>query len=431
MITIARPVRDRDRGARLRRPVRQGGAPPHFPGWNFRASELTGAVARVQLTRLDGLLARMRANHAKLAAALAGLPGLDASPLERRRRRRRHRAHRIRRDRCARQGSGRSSRCRGRPCAADVLAGLRRHALLPVLGSRARALAAAGMPAPDCPRTLDLVGRAVHVDVPPQLDEQDLEEFEFALRKVALGSWLDASGGGRRRRPHRPGDAPPVSEGPADRFAIAALADPSRTVREALGAGTASTGSYEDYRDLLDGRLDALVVCSPSRTHAEMTLAALERGLHVLVEKPMCITLQTPTGSLRRATGREGRAGRVHEALRSGVERMLAELPDSAESLRYLSVVVHDPEFEPYFGPGEIFRARTFRRTSSSTVASRGRAGHEAVGAASPEGSRVLRRLSWAAWCTTSTSCMGCSQRWESLFPPRSSAATGGTRGGP
>ena len=49
------------------------------------------------------------------------------------------------------------------------------------------ALAAAGMPAPHCPRTLDLVGRAVHVDVPPQLDERDLEEYELALRKVSLG----------------------------------------------------------------------------------------------------------------------------------------------------------------------------------------------------------------------------------------------------
>jgi hypothetical protein len=40
---------------------------------------------------------------------------------------------------------------------------------------------------PDCPRTLDLVGRALHVDVPPQLDARDVEEYELALKKVALG----------------------------------------------------------------------------------------------------------------------------------------------------------------------------------------------------------------------------------------------------
>ena len=37
-------------------------------------------------------------------------------------------------------------------------------------------------------------------------------------------------------------------------------------------------------------------------------------------------------------------------------ERMLEGLPESAESLRYISVVVHDPEFVPYFGPGDIVR---------------------------------------------------------------------------
>src|SRR5256885_8012317 len=57
-------------------PVRRGEGLPRFPGWNFRASELTGAVARVQLRRLDGLLERMRSNHRRLSAHVAQLPGL-------------------------------------------------------------------------------------------------------------------------------------------------------------------------------------------------------------------------------------------------------------------------------------------------------------------------------------------------------------------
>jgi hypothetical protein len=35
---------------------------------------------------------------------------------------------------------------------------------------------------------------------------------------------------------------------------------------------------------------------------------------------------------------------------------MFEALPDSSEDLRYVSVVVYDPEFEPYFEPGEIVR---------------------------------------------------------------------------
>ena len=47
-----------------------------FPGYNFRASEFTGAVGRIQLSRLDGILEAMRRGHARIAARVAQLPGL-------------------------------------------------------------------------------------------------------------------------------------------------------------------------------------------------------------------------------------------------------------------------------------------------------------------------------------------------------------------
>jgi dTDP-4-amino-4,6-dideoxygalactose transaminase len=168
-------------------PVRQGGDLPRFPGWNFRASELTGAVARVQLTRLDGLLARMRANHGRLATAVAQLPGLTL---------------RRSNDAAGDAGIALIAYAEAAALAADAAEALRAEGVpamqiyapdvvdlhvypfwRPVLD----AIAAAGMAAPDCPRTLDLLGRAVHLDVPPQLDERDLDEIELALRKVALG----------------------------------------------------------------------------------------------------------------------------------------------------------------------------------------------------------------------------------------------------
>jgi 8-amino-3,8-dideoxy-alpha-D-manno-octulosonate transaminase len=168
-------------------PVRQGGAPPRFPGFNFRASELTGAVARVQLRRLDGLLERMRTNHARLAAAVAQLPGLTL---------------RRSNDAAGDAGIALIAYTETAPLAAEAAEALRAEGVpavqmyspdvvdmhfypfwRPVLD----ALAAGGLAAPDCPRTLDLVGRAVHVDVPPQLDDRDVEEYELALRKVALG----------------------------------------------------------------------------------------------------------------------------------------------------------------------------------------------------------------------------------------------------
>ena len=47
---------------------------------------------------------------------------------------------------------------------------------------------------------------------------------------------------------------------------------------------------YRDYDTMLDSeRLDAVVIATPSRLHAPMATAALERGLHVFCEKPFCL----------------------------------------------------------------------------------------------------------------------------------------------
>ncbi|MFH1844258.1 MAG: Gfo/Idh/MocA family oxidoreductase, partial [bacterium] len=48
--------------------------------------------------------------------------------------------------------------------------------------------------------------------------------------------------------------------------------------------------AYADYREMIAREeLDAVVIATPHHLHAPMTLAALETGLHVLVEKPLAI----------------------------------------------------------------------------------------------------------------------------------------------
>lgn len=49
---------------------------------------------------------------------------------------------------------------------------------------------------------------------------------------------------------------------------------------------------YADFQELLAAGLDAVSVVTPTATHAEITLAALEAGIHVLVEKPMAATVE-------------------------------------------------------------------------------------------------------------------------------------------
>ncbi|HEY3320798.1 MAG TPA: Gfo/Idh/MocA family oxidoreductase [Planctomycetota bacterium] len=57
----------------------------------------------------------------------------------------------------------------------------------------------------------------------------------------------------------------------------------------------------EDYRRLLDKKLDAIFVCTPDNFHEEHALAALDTGAGVYLEKPMAITIEGCDNILRRA----------------------------------------------------------------------------------------------------------------------------------
>ncbi len=48
-----------------------------FPGVNYRMNEISGAILRVQLQRLEGLLAKMRENKARIKNAVAGINGIE------------------------------------------------------------------------------------------------------------------------------------------------------------------------------------------------------------------------------------------------------------------------------------------------------------------------------------------------------------------
>jgi UDP-N-acetylglucosamine 3-dehydrogenase len=51
-------------------------------------------------------------------------------------------------------------------------------------------------------------------------------------------------------------------------------------------AETYHTKFFTDYRDLLKKKLDAVSICTPTASHANIALSVLECGSHVFVEKP-------------------------------------------------------------------------------------------------------------------------------------------------
>ena len=64
--------------------------------------------------------------------------------------------------------------------------------------------------------------------------------------------------------------------------------------------GVEGVRCYPDHKSMLDNEeLDAVSVCTYNRTHAECTIYALEKGVSVLLEKPMCVTTEEAVEILR------------------------------------------------------------------------------------------------------------------------------------
>lgn len=65
----------------------------------------------------------------------------------------------------------------------------------------------------------------------------------------------------------------------------------SRAEEAARDYGVKGARVYDDYRELLEKEsLDVVHICTPNSSHAEITIASLEAGCHVMCEKPMAKT---------------------------------------------------------------------------------------------------------------------------------------------
>ncbi|CAI9390691.1 Gfo/Idh/MocA family protein [Microbacterium sp. T2.11-28] len=113
-----------------------------------------------------------------------------------------------------------------------------------------------------------------------------------------------------------------------DTVVFAAIADPVRESAERRRGDDEAVTIYDDYRTMIaEADLDAVDICLPHHLHAEAIVAAAEAGLHVLCEKPLCMTKEE--------------AERIAEvAARTGVTIMCAHnqlfLPTVAEARRLI-----------------------------------------------------------------------------------------------
>lgn len=71
---------------------------------------------------------------------------------------------------------------------------------------------------------------------------------------------------------------------------LVAVADPDRDALAGATTGSGAQGFAEPMALLGEADLDAVVIASPTTTHVALALAAIERGVATLVEKPLAAT---------------------------------------------------------------------------------------------------------------------------------------------
>jgi predicted dehydrogenase len=137
---------------------------------------------------------------------------------------------------------------------------------------------------------------------------------------------------------------------------VASVAD-SDAARATALAGRVGARSFVDWREALD-RVDAVVVAVPPERHCEIALAALERGLHVLVEKPIAATVEEATRLVEAAERRsvvfqvahierfnpafQSIAARVDRPLFVDAERLAGFQPRAKDVDVVLDLMIHD-----------------------------------------------------------------------------------------
>jgi myo-inositol 2-dehydrogenase/D-chiro-inositol 1-dehydrogenase len=77
------------------------------------------------------------------------------------------------------------------------------------------------------------------------------------------------------------------------RARVAAVSDPVIERARALAAELGIPVAAEDYHDILsDQSIDAVLVCSPTSTHADICVEAARAGKHIFCEKPVDLTIE-------------------------------------------------------------------------------------------------------------------------------------------
>jgi predicted dehydrogenase len=136
-------------------------------------------------------------------------------------------------------------------------------------------------------------------------------------------------------------------------FEVSALCDASQEVLEQCGHKFGVDRLFTDWQQLVEEELDAVLVLT-SGSHAPPAIAAAEAGLHVFVEKPMCLSTDEGADMLA-AAARSGVSLMVGYPKRyNPAYRRALEAVGRLEDLRFVRMTTLESPFEPYIAQYRI-----------------------------------------------------------------------------
>ena len=190
----------------------------------------------------------------------------------------------------------------------------------------------------------------------------------------------------------------PILETLGEQFTITALCDISPTLLTTQGERyrVGPEARHLDFRDLVAREdLDVVFVINSDEYHAECAIAAMEQGKHVLVEKPMCLTLADAEAMIaaRDTAGVQLMVGYMRR-FAPALEHAAARMPalDQVRYVRVRDIIGRNRQFidqahnvvRPTDFPDAAVRDRSERAARMVT---------EAIGEASPVLTRCYRLL--------------------------------------
>ncbi len=144
---------------------------------------------------------------------------------------------------------------------------------------------------------------------------------------------------------------------------VTAIADPHGQSR-ALARGLLETPpvEFEHHRDLLaSGLCDAVVIATPNFTHVDVLRDALATDLHILVEKPLCTTIEDGLEIVERARGRRALAwvGQEYRYMPPVAELIRMTHAGDVGRVHQVAIREHRQPFYPKVGDWNRFNANT------------------------------------------------------------------------